>query len=52
MLSLRTKKGSEFWGVHASNVPLGVILGAVPLCSGVLAYLRVNAKSAVSAPPW
>lgn len=35
--------------LSSSRVPIGLILGAVLLVAGVLAYLRVHAKAAVSA---
>ncbi len=36
-------------GIHASRIPISLVLGAVLLVAGVIAYMRVAAKSAVSA---
>ncbi len=35
--------------VHVSSVAIGLVLGGALLCAGVVAYLRVSAKMAVSA---
>ena len=35
--------------LSVSNFPIGLVLGVVLLVAGVLAYLRVSAKGAVSA---